>query len=303
MKLTFRHVPHWEDRPHVVVRPMSTFGLYWADPIRLQEAVAHQSERIMFTACRYIPDARDREYYTEFDELADVEVRFLAAMVMAVGFDEGLVAPYPVSDSFALEYDGPLHDPDFLHAAEKALRTEIAGLRRLATSPPILAIDGASFEYHHRPLNPARLAEIFSAVSTEDDLMLRGLHALLKSRMVAMHTELAEEANYALYVALDALFSLVRRQLMKMGNPNPSSYDAQIFVHNLFDEDESGMRFFEEFYDDRIMTMHPDNRYGIFRHAPISHCDFHSLFEMVREVYREVALISKIAPACERTLD
>ncbi|EPR17902.1 hypothetical protein M527_14535 [Sphingobium indicum IP26] len=282
---------------------MSTFGRYWADPIRLEEAVAHQTESTMFTACRYIPAAKNREYYTEYDELADVEVRFLAAMVMAVGFDEGLVAPYPVSDSFALEYDGPLHDPDFLHAAEKALRTEIAGMRRLATSPPILAIDGPPFEYHHRPLNPALLAEIFLAVSTDDDLMMRGLHALLKSRMVAMHAEFAEEANYALYIALDALFSLVRRQLMKAGNPNPSSYDAQSFVHRLCNEDQSGMRFFEEFYDDRIMTMHPDNRYGIFRHAPISHCDFHSLFGMVREVYREFALFSKIAPGCESAWD
>lgn len=291
MNLTFRHVPHWEDRPHVVIRPMSTYGWYWADPIQLEEAVAHQTEDVMFTACRYIPDAKDRKYYTEFDDLADVEVRFLAAMVMAVGLDEGVVAPYPVSDPFALEYDGPLHDPDFLRAAGKALRTEIARMRRLATSPPILAVDGAPFRYYHRPLNPARLAEVFSAVSTNDDLMMRGLHALIKSRMVAMHVELAEEANYPLYVALDALFSVVRRHLMKMGNPNPSSYDAQIFVHDLFDEDQSGMRFFEEFYDDRIMTMHPDNRYGIFRHAPISHCDFHSLFEMVREVYREVALL------------
>jgi len=295
-------VPHWKDRPHIVVRPMSTFGRYWAEPIRLEEAIAHQTESIMFTACRYIPDAEDREYYTEFDEIADIEVRFLAAMVMAVGFDEGVVAPYPVSNSFALEYDGQLDDPDFLHTTEKALHTEIAGMRRLATSPPILAVAEAPFVYHHRPLNSTRLAELFSAVSPDDDLMIRGLYALVKSRMIAMHEELAEEANYALYVALDALFSLVRRHLMKLGNPNPTSYDAQAFIHDLFNEEQSGMRFFEEFYDDRIMTMHPDNRYGIFRHAPISHCDFHSLFSMVREVYHEVALLSKIAPACSSAL-
>ncbi|MBE2993061.1 hypothetical protein IFR23_13720 [Sphingomonas sp. CFBP 13603] len=274
---------------------MSTFGRYWVDPIQLQEAVAHEAESVMFTACRYIPDGKSRDYYTEFDDLADVEVRFLAAMVMAVGLDEGVVAPYPVLDSFALEYDGPLNDPGFLQAAGKALRTEITGMRRFPTSPPILAVDGAPFMYHHQSLNSARLTEVFLAVSTDDDLMMRGLHALLKSRMVAMHVEFAEEANYPLYVALDALFSLIRRHIVKMGNPNPSSYDAQIFVHDLFDEEQSGTRFFEEFYDDRIMTMHPDNRYGIFRHAPISNCDFHSLFEMVREVYREVAILSKIA--------
>lgn len=91
MNLTFRHVPHWEDRPHVVIRPMSTFGRYWAGPIQLEEAVAHQTEGVMFTACRYIPKAKDRKYYTEFDDLADVEVRFLAAMVMAVALGSGLI--------------------------------------------------------------------------------------------------------------------------------------------------------------------------------------------------------------------
>lgn len=297
MKLTFRHVPQWGDRPHVVIRPMSTFGRYWEGSIRVEGAVAHEVEGLMFTACRFVPDSKDRDYYTEFDDLADVEVRFLAAMVMAVGFDEGVVAPYPVSDSFALEYEGPLHDPEFLQAVGKALRTEIAGTRRLSTSPPILATEETPFGYHHRPLNPARLAAIFSAVDPGDDLMIRGLHALIKSRMVAMHVELSEEANYPLYIALDALFSIIRRRLMKLGNLNPSSHDAQRFVHDLFGEEQSGMRFFEEFYDDRIMTMHPDNRYGVFRYAPISHCDFHSLFEMVREVYRELALLLNLRPA------
>lgn len=291
VNLSVRHVPHWEDRPHVVIRPMSTFGRYWAGLIQLEEAVAHHSHGVMFTACRYIPPAKYREYYTEFDDLADTEVRFLAAMVLAV--DEGYVAPYPVADSFAIEYEGALDDPDFLGIAEKQLRKEIAGMRRRVTAPPIVEVDGTPFEFHHQAPNSATLAEIFLAVRPDDDLMLRGLHALIKSRMVAMHDELAEEANYPLYVALDALFSLVRRALIQTGIPNPTSYDAQAYIHDLFGESQSGSRFFEDFYDDRVMTMHPDNRFGIFRHAPISHCDYHSLFEAVREVYRKVVLSSK----------
>ncbi|MEW9853592.1 hypothetical protein [Novosphingobium sp. M1R2S20] len=47
----------------------------------------------MFTACRYIPDAKVRIYYTQFNELGDVEFRFLAAMVVAVASDEGLMSP------------------------------------------------------------------------------------------------------------------------------------------------------------------------------------------------------------------
>ena len=97
--------------------------------------------------------------------------------------------------------------------------------------------------------------------------------------MLAMHSQFVEEANYGLYIALDVLFSLIRQELRKRGIPNPTSYDAQALVHELFGEEQSGMRFFEDFYDDRVMTMHPDNRYGEFRHAPLSNCDFHTLFD------------------------
>lgn len=296
MRLIGRQVPHWKNKAHVVVRPMSTFGRYWSDPICLPAAAACEADGIMFTACRYLPDRREREYYTEFDDLADVEVQFLATMMLVVGFDEGVVAPYPTSESFALDYAGRLDDPDFLRQIGSSLREAVPALRRVPTSPPIFANGDAPFEFHHVPLDVARFARVYDAVDVSDDLMIRGLHSLIKSKMVGVHLELAEEANYPLYVALDALFSLIRRRLMRMGNPNPSSVDAQSFVHNLFGEHQSGARFFEEYYDDRIRTMHPDDRFGIFRHAPISQSDYYSLFASVREVYRELVLLSKLRP-------
>ena len=109
--------------------------------------------------------------------------------------------------------------------------------------------------------------------------------------MIAIHSEFAEEANCALYLALDALFLLTRLHLRESGNPAPSSYDAQAFIHVLFGQEQSGQRFFGEWYDERVMTMHPENRFGSFRHAPLSHCAFHTLFEDVREVYRELVLL------------
>ena len=269
---------------------MSTFGRYWAEPIQLGEAVTHQGQGMLFTACRNVTSPKHKEYYTEFDDLSDMEVRFLAAMIMAVDFDDGVVSPYPVSESFACQYDGDLSDPDFLHATAITLRGEVAAMHRLATAPPIITSSRNMFEYHHGKLNFHHLKNIFSALKSADDLLLRGLQALIKCQMIATHAEFVEEANYALYVSLDALFSTVRRRLIRTGNTNPSAYDAQAYVHNMFNETQSGMRFFEEFYIDRIMTMHPENKYGIFRHAPISHSDFHYLFKMARTVYREVAL-------------
>lgn len=293
MKLEVRHSSQWDDRPHVIIRPMSTFGWYWSDPVNLQSAISVLVDGLMFTACRHRPDGKKHDYYTEHDDFAGVEIQLLAATVLAVGYEEGVIAPYPIAESFAVEFDGDLTGHAFQTEVAIALRVEMSSLRRVAAAPhvPTGEDDRDIYLQHHRPLDHDRLARMFSAIDSSDDLLMRGLLALVKSRMIAMHSEFAEEANYALYLALDALFSLTRRHLRKCGNPDPSSYDAQIFIHDLFGQEQSGQRFFEDFYDERVMTMHPENRFGIFRHAPLSHCDFHTLFEDVREVYRELVLL------------
>jgi hypothetical protein len=259
----------------------------------LQTAISTFVDGVVFTACRHQPDGKERDYYTEHDEFAGVEIRLLAATVLAVGYEEGVIAPYPVAESFALRYDGDLTDHQFQVEVAAALKVEMRSLRRVTAAPhfPSGGDDRDRYQLHHLPLNHDRLGNIFSAIDPTDDLLMRGLFALVKSRMIAMHSEFAEEANYALYLALDALFSLTRRHLRERGNPNPSSFDAQAFIHDLFGQEQSGQRFFADWYDERVMTMHPENRFGIFRHAPISHCAFHTLFEDVREVYRELVLL------------
>jgi hypothetical protein len=246
---------------------------------------------VMFSVVRHMPDNQERDYYTEFDELEGSELRFLSAMMLAVRFDEGIVAPYPASVSFAVDRDGDLLNDVFVNEIGRALPAALASTSPVYTRPLInCSRNGDGYALHHTALDLGRLDQIVTALGTEDDLMLRGLHALLKAQMLSMHAEFAEEANYGLYIALDALFALTRRRLKRSGNPDPSSTDAQACLEDLFGQPRTGSKFFEDYYDERVMTMHPENRFGVFRHAPIKHCDFHCLFEDMREAYRELAL-------------
>jgi hypothetical protein len=293
MKIEPRNHPQLDEKPHIVVRPMSTLGRYWTTPIDLEDAHACLVDGLMFTACRHRPRAKEREYYTEFDDLLDVELQFFAAMILAVGFDEGMVVPYPAPESFATECRGDLSGPAFQDAAAIAIRNQLKRAPRPATAPDIpLRPRDRRYEFHHLPLDMVRLARIFRGIDSTDDLLMRGLQALLKSLMISRHAQFTEEASYSLYVSLDALFSLTRRHLVSSGLSNPSSYDAQAFIHDLFQEEQSGTRFFEDFYNDRLMSVHPDNRYGVFRHAPISHCDVYTLSECLRDVYRQMVLLN-----------
>ena len=122
MKLELRTGWKADQEKHVVVRAMSTFGRYWPASICVPDAVAVTVDELLFTACRHRPDGKEREYYTEFDEFAGVEIQFLASMMLAVAHDEGLVAPYPDSESFRSDFDGDLADAEFQRLTGHALR-------------------------------------------------------------------------------------------------------------------------------------------------------------------------------------
>ncbi|MXO70011.1 hypothetical protein GRI72_14515 [Altererythrobacter marinus] len=80
---------------------------------------------------------------------------------------------------------------------------------------------------------------------------------------------------------------------------NPTSVDAQNFIHDAFAEERSGLKYFEEFYEDRIVTMHPKNRFGVFGSAPLGQDEFYWLHNGLRDVYRFLILGEVIDPQVE----
>lgn len=110
------------------------------------------------------------------------------------------------------------------------------------------------------------------------------------------HQMFTLEALYSLYVALDATFSLVCRKLKQEGIENPGAWDAQAFLERAEGRASEGFPYFGDFYVDRVCTMHPESRFGVFPFAPVSNCDAHTLFKNLREVFRLLILGEVVDP-------
>jgi len=100
----------------------------------------------------------------------------------------------------------------------------------------------------------------------------------------------SKQVHYALYVSLDASFEMLKRKLHNEGLVNPSATDAAALMEEAFGEELSGGKYFEDYYEDRIRTVHTASRFGVYPYAPLSHCDFFGLYEGLREVYRWLIL-------------
>jgi hypothetical protein len=84
--------------------------------------------------------------------------------------------------------------------------------------------------------------------------------------MLASRYEFEEEACIQTSIAMEASHQLVLAHLRAEGNLNPSSTDAGEWVNKIFDEPlgvgYEGVKYFEEFYEQRVQTVHPRSRFG-----------------------------------------
>ena len=126
---------------------------------------------------------------------------------------------------------------------------------------------------------------MYERINADDHLLIRGLNGIIRYGMLKEYGLLLEEAVLALYVSMDASFSLVRRRLIEEGIQNPSAQDAAAWIDAAFNYEHDGGRYFEEFYDDRIRVTHPESRLGVFPVAPLAADDCYELYEGLREVY------------------
>lgn len=280
---------------------MSPVGTYWRSSFTTDIASFVVRDDLIFTACHFDKDAHEGDFYTEYDDLMPEELRLFGALLVSTGLDRGFMAQYPDPCSLRLEEKRSLGDENVLADLEARLRLALS--KEGKQPPSSTPLPPCSYSYFHLP-NPAVVQhEIFAAIDPFDALLIRGLGTLLKAGMLHMHLAFQEEAHYALWVSLDASHSIILDRLRAGGMSNPNSVDAQDFIHDAFAEERSGLKYFEEFYEDRILTMHPKNRFGIFGSAPLGHDDFYWLHNGLRDVYRFLILNKVIDPQGEYDTD
>jgi hypothetical protein len=277
------------------IRFLSTLSEQWLGEFQAFDGAFAVRNGVSFYACHFDEDRHSVEFYTDYDDMSLEEVRLLASIALTVGYEDGLRLIYPDPAIVIVPHRIELHTPEGMEEAwQLALGYLKQPGRRGLADPPLpwpknKSDNGTRFDSELQ-------ARIFGAIDLTNHVLMRGLATWVKSGMLWMHRAFAEEANYPLFISLEASFSCVRKVLRNQGNPDPSALDAGEFIHEAFGEEPSGYKYFEEFYEDRIRAMHPDNRFGTFVYAPLGRDDFYWLFRGLREVWRLLIMGEAIAP-------
>jgi hypothetical protein len=138
-------------------------------------------------------------------------------------------------------------------------------------------------------VNLVERALYWKHISTDDLVLMRGIQALIKADMLAKYPEFQEEAGIATFIALDASFELVLRHLRAKGVVRASAKDAGEWIYATFDEPlgvhgAKDMKFFEDFYAQRIQALHPSSRFGESPYAPICIDDYQHLRDAIPQI-------------------
>lgn len=270
-------------------------GQYPEGTITTPNAFFHADDRLVFSVT-YGNDWRALDEdapYSEFDWASPQELRLLASILLSEKRDSALVRFYPMI-RFSPRIDATYLDfhssqtvkdvRDFL--LQKAVQPNAGG------SEHILAqcfAKGYSLVSRER-YNLDRAAIFWKELSVKNYVLMRGIYALIKAEMLACHGEFWEEAIIVSYIALESTFQLVCRLLKEAGISNPTSKDAAKWLYDTFDKpfglpEPAIENYFEEFYIDRVRTLHPASRYGESPYSPIMHDDFCHLRRSLREIF------------------
>ena len=238
--------------------------------------------------------------YSEADWLHPQLVRLLGSMIFTEQFPEGLRCwfyPSAHGDFLIEESTVDILNPKTAILVKEALLRTVDN--RLW--PDHTRSSWATYldkEYHlfdSAELSLELLEDYCSRIETNNFVLMRGIQALVKSDMLAMHPEFLEEAAIDTYIALDASFELVTRHLRLKGVNNPTAKDAGQWLYETFDEPvgvHGGMalKYYEEFYSQRIRTIHPGSRFGDSPVAPVSMSDRKHLRQALPGVFAFLAL-------------
>ncbi|GAB2875880.1 hypothetical protein GCM10027093_09160 [Paraburkholderia jirisanensis] len=300
--------------PAYRVMVFDTRGTYPSGTQFVRSGFFYADEEIAFSVVRgrswdeILPDAP----YSEFNWASPEELRLMVSLVLCERRDGPYASLYPV-----VRY-GPILDVSKLDLRDPAtvvrVRELIVETAESAKGPFGLhaRIEGLLGRKHDL-VDPSRygfdrLSEIWASLGDASFVFFRGVYTLIKADMLSRHYEFSEEAIVSLYIALEASFSLVQRRLRECGNKNPTAHDAAVWLHEHFDAPfglpapDATEKYFESFYEERIMTMHPASRYGDMPYAPIMHDDIPHLRRSLREIFAYL-LLNEHGPDYEEDVD
>lgn len=214
-------------------------------------------------------------------------------------FDVSLVCPHiPDPITWATEHVKPiliekLSEPDKLHPG---YTVPARNSYRHATDIPLPPVAGGrEYDLRDKGIDHGLAQRLHDAIRPSDVIVLRGLSTLIKAGMLHFHYQFFEEATNTLYISMEASYRMVLRKLREAGYQQPTAKDAANFIHDAFYDVNRLEKYFEEDYERRIASFHPESRLGAFSHPPMMADDYYFLFNDLLEVYRYL-LIGYVHP-------
>jgi hypothetical protein len=278
------------------VRLLSPIGLYPNESVTVGNSIAYFGEDISFIIAPVDDVESD---YSEVAWLKLNEIRLLSSMLLSI--DDGMLLLHPHPHLHYIRINDEVSISDILELLRSHLFQAIAvpdsyrenrGHRFLVQNPYNLhssiglpVVGDPKYRYRENSINTDVLLKLHSQIDITDKLTMRALVTLLRSSLLMCYSHLLEEAINSTFISLDASFSMVQRRLKELGIPSPSSKDASEFISNVFDTYGSE-KYFQCYYESRIMAFHPSSRFGEFAHSPVVADDCYDLFDSLISVYR-----------------
>ncbi len=277
------------------VRIFSPLGHYPRHSIAIPGARLLVSDELIVSSVHVEPpEVHGLEHSFDLEFLALEETRFFAAIALAVHPDDGMAYTYPLYGH--VDVDCGTDDALIEAARELAIRPPQRVLWTRTSAPPP-ACGGPAYQWHEAGVNVDNVLNVVCAIQLNDHLLMRGLGALLRADMCWQHIEIADAAALQLYVALDASFQMILRLLREQGVSNPTALDAGALVNaEVFNQRHGPGSYFEDFYEDRIKTMHPSSRFGVFATPPVDADDYYFLRYALLEVYHWLIIKQRLQP-------
>ena len=263
----------------VSIRLLSPLANYPLGEFRNPEAAIVVKPDLIVMVTTFAAVETPDDYVSETELLSPFEVRLLATILLSRCIDSERFNLYPTESELRRPYTGvDLSDSTTINELFDEFKAFLHG------EPPYLDIHrppllgGRSYHFaEDSRLEHGRHATIFGSIEVTDHLMIRGLGALIKANMLGLFWEFTENACMSLWIAMEASLKILQRKLREAGVKDPSPHDAGHYLDTAFESQSASGGYFVDFYEDRVKTIHPASRFGVYPAAPLAADDFYEL--------------------------
>ncbi len=277
--------------PAFRVRVFSAKGQYPRGVIATERALFLADDDLVFSVVWAKPyDQMTTNFpYSEMDWATPQETSFWASIVLCEDADGPKILLYPQRYNLTMiEQPLDLTDSETQLTLKALISAEIEA-RREGGHFSVEDRSATGYAIFDHEVNLVRQPLFYQGINETDHILLRGITCLIKCDMLSRYREFYEEAVIVGFIALEASFALVIEKLKRAGISNPRAKDAGKWLDDTFNKplgiDPGERKYFEELYEQRVMTMHPSSRYGECPYAPLMHDDLFDLRRDLREVF------------------